>query len=434
MAFPPAVACRLRVADNHLPEDQVLPETDHPIGRGMRPPNQPMKPFLREPVPQEGVLYREAAPEEAMQILGDAARGDMACCERITQVCQGIQDPLAEWRSAEGAFGRPPAPSFGRRSTGTGCSTTPLPIRRVGMAGPVGPPPGGTVLLFISVALAQHVDVDATDVLTVDDLPWEASAVGHPALWSDEQGFTMLFESSIAVAGCDEAYRIGHATSPDGHSWTVDGDTLGPTRAAPCGFRAPEVANTSDGLLILARAAHDDSVWARRHDGRRVTHWRVTGLDDLESFSVARRDGTWFGVGVDPDLGMVTLGSPDAHTWTRDSEAVLPYGSTWWSLDGMLSPSVSCFDGAAMPWVLHYGGWTGTSTGFTYGISDDLQLWFLSLAADIWTDSDAWDAWDSVATASSAWVAYAHDGRIGWATTSGGVPLDPATRDCTSTP
>jgi len=288
------------------------------------------------------------------------------------------------------------------------------------------------VLLFVSIALAQHVDVDATDVITTADLPWAASAVGHPALWSTDTGFAMVFESQIDVAGCDEAHQLGRATSTDGLSWTVHPATIGPTPAAPCGFRTPTVADTADGLLILARAVHDDTMWARRFEGRRATSWRPTGLDDLEAVSVARRDGTWFGVGVDPTLGLVTLSSPDARTWTRDAYAVLPYGSTWWSLDGILSPSVSCFDGPSMPWVMHYGGWTGSDTGFTYGLSDDLQLWFLSLAADIWTPTDAWDAWDTVSTPSEAWVAFEQDGAIGWASTSGGLPIDPATRDCSS--
>ncbi len=49
-------------------------------------------------------------------------------------------------------------------------------------------------MLLVSIALAQNVDVDATDVLTASDLPWEATSVGHPALWSTEDGFSMLFE------------------------------------------------------------------------------------------------------------------------------------------------------------------------------------------------------------------------------------------------
>ncbi len=167
---------------------------------------------------------------------------------------------------------------------------------------------------------------------------------------------------------------------------------IGPTAGAPCGYRRPVVADTEDGLLILARSVHDDAVWARLRVGRRFSAWRPSGLDDLQSFSVARRDGAWFGIGIDPDLGMVTLSSPDARTWTRDSAPVLSYGETWWSLDGMLSPSVSCFDGPAMPYVMHFGGWTGPDTGFTYGVSDDLELWFLSLAAQVWLGDGGWQA------------------------------------------
>ncbi len=188
---------------------------------------------------------------------------------------------------------------------------------------------------------------------------------------------------------------------------------IGPTAGAPCGYRRPVVADTEDGLLILARSVHDDAVWARRRVGRRISAWRPSGLDDLQSFSVARRDGAWFGIGIDPDLGMVTLSSPDARTWTRDSAPVLSYGETY---------------------VMHFGGWTGPDTGFTYGVSDDLELWFLSLAAQVWLGDGGWQAWDSVATRSSAWVAFEVDGSIGWATTSGGTPVDAASRDCTSAP
>jgi len=169
----------LRAADQNKPQDQVVPDNMHPLGRGMRPENQPMKQFMRGPLPEKGVIFREVdvkdgkgpgeggreavefishhpgfaglgqdgsvtsesfgrsfgegltgivsewiadtLPEidlvaigihmlsqfgEAMQILGAAAKGDMACCERITEVCEGIQETLAEWQSAEGAFGK----------------------------------------------------------------------------------------------------------------------------------------------------------------------------------------------------------------------------------------------------------------------------------------------------------------------------------------
>lgn len=289
------------------------------------------------------------------------------------------------------------------------------------------------MLLAFTLAFAQHVDIDATAVLTTDDLPWEASSVGHPAIWETRIGLSMIFESVIDGPGCDVAYALGRATSTDGITWTVRSTTIGPSAAAPCGYRAPVVADTVDGLLLLARAVHDDAVWARRWHQGRSSGWRVPSLDGLETFSVARRDGTWFGVGVDPSVGLVTLSSEDAATWTVDSTSMV-YGTTWWSLDGLLSPSVSCFDTPAMPWVMHYGGWTGGDTGFTWGLSDDLGIWFLSLAAEIWTPSDAWTSWDAIASPSDAWVVFEQDGAIGWATTSGGMPVDTATRDCHTTP
>ena len=54
----------LRAADGNLPEAQVVPDNVHPIGRGMRPENQPMKAYMREAVPEKGVIFREAAGGE----------------------------------------------------------------------------------------------------------------------------------------------------------------------------------------------------------------------------------------------------------------------------------------------------------------------------------------------------------------------------------
>ena len=54
----------LRAADQNKPEDQVISDNEHPIGRGMRPENQPMKQFMREGVPDKGVIFRQEAEGE----------------------------------------------------------------------------------------------------------------------------------------------------------------------------------------------------------------------------------------------------------------------------------------------------------------------------------------------------------------------------------
>jgi len=286
---------------------------------------------------------------------------------------------------------------------------------------------------IISSALAQHVDIDDVAVLTAADLPWVATSVGHPAIWEEDGGVSMVFESEVTEPGCSVAYALGRATSTDGLTWSVSSTSYGPSLSAPCGYRAPVVADTSDGLFLFVHRVHDDTAWARQWTGHGKVSWAVPSLDGLEPFSVARRDGTWFGVGVDPAVGLVALSSDDAVTWTVDS-TVLVYGDTWWSLDGLVSPALSCFDGPSLPWTLHFGGWTGADYGYGYGFSDDFGLWFFSLTPILWTSVDAWAAWDAIVSPSAAWVAFEHEGAIGWATTAGGMPVGAATRDCSSAP
>lgn len=57
----------LRATDQNKPEAQVLPDNVHPIGRGMRPENQPMKQFMREGVPEKGVIFRQEAEGEGQE-------------------------------------------------------------------------------------------------------------------------------------------------------------------------------------------------------------------------------------------------------------------------------------------------------------------------------------------------------------------------------
>lgn len=291
------------------------------------------------------------------------------------------------------------------------------------------------MFLFASFALAQHVDIDQLDVLTIDDLPYAASALGHPSLGHDGDHFVALFEAEVEVEGCDQAYVIGRATSSDGISWDVDPATLGATPSAPCGRRAPAAAATDDGLFVLSERVHDGAWVLHRRSGRRLSVTPTTGLEGLRDVSIARRDGTWSAVGIHDADGLVIAHSDDGVDWVVEPGAGLTYGTTWWSATSMRSPSLSCFDGEGLPWVMHYGGTTGDDAGFTYGQSSDLGTWFLSLAAQIWTPQDAWQAWDAVASPSHAWILYADDGALSWAATDPAeVPAGHATRDCHTAP
>jgi len=290
------------------------------------------------------------------------------------------------------------------------------------------------VFLFLSAALAQHVDLDHGDVLTPGDLPFEADAIGHPSLsWdADRQRFVLLFEATTWADGCDEAFEVGRAESADGLTWTIDRNRMGPTDAHPCGVRRPAAAATSDGVAVaLEDAATGEILVVRRHREAANQRWAAEGLEGLSQLSIARRDGGWVAAAVDPDEGLVFATSDDLVSWSVAPGTGLDLASTWWSADAILSPSLSCYDGESFPWVMHYGGAAGDEVGFTWGSSDDLTTWFLSLAADVRDAPDHWQAWDAVASPSAAWVVYAHDGSLGFATTDETLPGDDvATRDC----
>jgi hypothetical protein len=148
----------LRAADRDGDEARVVGDQVHPIGRGMRPENQPMQQFPREALPDKGVIFREEdleagddegwviakirdyspelaevltegfeatmgtdlltaasvwvgslAPEldlegllvevttsltEGASLLLGAVQGDMLCCERITEIAEALSTSL----------------------------------------------------------------------------------------------------------------------------------------------------------------------------------------------------------------------------------------------------------------------------------------------------------------------------------------------------
>jgi hypothetical protein len=283
---------------------------------------------------------------------------------------------------------------------------------------------------FLSLALAQHVDTVAEDVIILDDLPWEASAIGNPSLVHDGTEFTVLFEAQVEQAGCEEAFLIGMATSPDGVSWTISPDPIvQPGAAYPCGLRDPAVAKTRQGWFVLTEdPVNGDYVMSRFKRGR----WQsrpVVGLEGLRSVSFARWDGEWYATGVDPVDGLVTAQSFDAVTWALNAP-VLTHGAAWWATDDVLSPSLTCHDDPLMPWTMHIGGRSGDNIGFTYAFSADMNLWFYDLAVDVADASDAWQSWDAVVEGSRAWVVTARDGSLAWASTDATLPVDPPGRDC----
>jgi len=288
------------------------------------------------------------------------------------------------------------------------------------------------MLLFLSAALAQHVDLDHGEVLTAADLPFEALTVGHPSLQYRDGRFVMLFEAKVSWPGCDTAYAIGRATSPDGLQWSFERNSVRPSAAHPCGLRRPAAAATDDGVLVaMEDVLTAEIVVVRRFAEGDSQRWTTTGLEGLTEVSVARRDGDWVVAATDPDQGLVFATSDDAMDWAVAEDAGLIPGTTWWSRDAIRSPSLSCYDGSSLQWVIHYGGTVDDTVGFTWGKSTDLDTWYLSLAAEIWEAPDAWASWDAVTSPSAAWIAYEHDGGIGFATTDDSVPGDDAaTRDC----
>jgi len=298
--------------------------------------------------------------------------------------------------------------------------------------------------LVVGSALAQAVVVDDA-VLTADAvLP---DGVGSPSVVYDatRQRFLMVFETAAAApAGCHEGWAIGGAVSSDGTSWRRLGrPLLQASPEAPCGPRHPSLVKQDDGALVVAFTATDvavDGVGLATWEAGARTVWRVQALDGLSEPALARHDGTWQLLGVDPVEGVVSAHSTDLTVWEVDSSAVVPTGATSWSGDGVFSPALDCIDGdPVFPWSLHYAGWSGVEAAWASSVGDTVGNYYVSSAIDTWAVDAAWISFDVVHATSGAFVWFEHLGtdglpRIGFATLDAPLSTEVVDRDCHSTP
>ncbi len=287
-------------------------------------------------------------------------------------------------------------------------------------------------LALAPTAAAQSFVVQADHVV---------SGGSSPSVVHDGAVYTMAYEvSTRPPSRCAEGFAIQLATSTDGITFTPT-TRYGSSTTAPCGVRAPGLAWTDDGHLVMAYEAVQRDGTARigvqdRYRNRATTRI-LPELDGLSEPSLARFDGVWRMLAVDPVLGVVSASSPDLRVFVVDPTPEVALGATPWSADGIDSVALGCVDDAGWPWEAYYGGWTGAETGWARLVSNAAGAWYVTAPFDLWSDDSAWSGWDFVTDGARTavyydWTDLGGATHIG-VTVSGGAMPNPAAlrgRDC----
>lgn len=289
------------------------------------------------------------------------------------------------------------------------------------------------LVTFAAVASAQSFTVLDDHVL---------DGVSSPTVFHNGRQWVMLFEQPAPpVAGCAEAWSVGSATSSDGIHFTITNRRFGPGSFSACGAKAPAAAWTDDGHLAVAfeSVQPDGSVRIAIIDNfsGRANIRDLPQLDGLVAPTLARFDGIWRLMAVDPVLGLMKAESPDLVNFVLQPSAAVWTGATPWSADGIESAALGCVDDAGWPWEAYYGGWHGSESAWAWLISNAAGSWYVSQPIQTWQDDSAWSGFDFTSDGSRVAVYYDWTDsfgvpHVGVTVSGGGIP-DPAAlrgRDC----
>ncbi|MCA9491824.1 MAG: hypothetical protein KC621_17955 [Myxococcales bacterium] len=256
--------------------------------------------------------------------------------------------------------------------------------------------------------------------------------VSGPTVFHNGGQWVMLFEREVQpVGGCAEAWSVGSAISADGVHFTVTNRTFGPGAFSACGARAPAAVFTDDGHLVVAfeSVQPDGSGHIAIIDNfsGRATIREVPEVAGLVKPTLARFDGTWRLMAVDPVLGLMIAEGPDLDSFVLDPVAAVWTGATPWSADGIESASLGCVDDAGWPWEAYYGGWHGTESAWAWLISNADQDWYVSQPIQTWQDDSAWSGFDFASDGTRVavyydWVDTAGVSHVGVTVSGGGIP------------
>lgn len=267
--------------------------------------------------------------------------------------------------------------------------------------------------------------------------------VSAPSVAYNGRRWVMLFERREApVLGCVEAWSLGQAVSNDGEHFTMTGYSLGgPGVFSPCGSRSPSLVITDTRRVAVAFEAvqYDGSVRIALADNLMgpMLAREVTELPGLVQPSLARYDGTWYLMALDPVQGLMLASGPTLAGFTLDPTPVIPTTGMWWGSDGVQTMTLNCRDDAMWPWDGYYSGWDGVDLGWGQFAGNSFGSWYVStFPFNTWTGQDIRGGFDSTHDGISTAVYYDWTDGVGLShigvMVDGGIP-DPASvygRDC----
>lgn len=241
------------------------------------------------------------------------------------------------------------------------------------------------LLLTASHALATPSFLDQGYVLTAEADEIYAGGVGAPTVDYDPYAgeFVMFFESPL-VSGypsdCDNAYRIGRATSPNGRTWTVDpastiepdlGDSTDPVH---CVASQPAVVfdggtwhlfySTAKGKPTETATGNESTgiTWATSTDGVSFVE-QAAPLVPASTNGVGLASATvvddvlylfWYD---DSDFSLSTLPLDGSGAWTSAVNHVVNHDVLGaWAVQQIIAPSLFCEDDRAERFTLVFGG------------------------------------------------------------------------------
>lgn len=274
-----------------------------------------------------------------------------------------------------------------------------------------------TLALAVTLAASAQSFVDQSDSIVVGG--------SSPSVVHDGARYTLAYEvETVPPSRCTEGFAIQLATSTDGRTFTPS-TRYGASATSPCGVRAPALAWTDDGHLVMAfeSVQRDGSVRIGTQDRyrNRITTRINPELDGLTEPSLARFNGAWRMLTVDPGVGIVSASSSDLRVFVVDPTPEVQLGATPWSADGIDSVALGCVDDAGWPWEAYYGGWTADETGWARLVSNAAGAWYVTAPFDLWYDDTAWSGWDFVTDGTRTAVYY--DWTDGSGVTSIGLTL-----------